>query len=83
MFSTTSPGPGQYQIPSRVSEGPKYILGLKPELNPFKNKTEPGPGLYDPKKPDRQFSYSIRKKNAADLSDFKITPGPGHYIDER
>jgi len=52
-------------------------MGLKPEINPFKNKTEPGPGLYSPQKPEKKTSYSIAKRNNEELSPDKITPGPG------
>ena len=44
MFSNSGPGPGSYTIPTKIQDGPKYILGLKPELNPFKGRTETGPG---------------------------------------
>jgi hypothetical protein len=44
QFSNTGPGPGHYVVPSKIQEGPQFIMGLKPEINPFKNKTEPGPG---------------------------------------
>eukprot|EP00347_Sterkiella_histriomuscorum_P010747 403375078 len=83
LLTSVSPGPGSYVVPSKIQEGPKYILGLKPEINPFKNKTEPGPGLYDPRKSETQFSYSIRKRTETSLSPEKMTPGPGHYLDVR
>ena len=53
IFELSGPGPGSYQIPSKIVSGPQYILGLKPFIDPQKNRTAPGPGLYDPR---RQFS---------------------------
>jgi hypothetical protein len=26
---TNSPGPGNYNIPSKMKDGPKYVMGLK------------------------------------------------------
>lgn len=52
-------------------------MRIKPILNPFKNLTEPGPGLYNPQKLDKKTSYSISKRNNTELSPEKITPGPG------
>ena len=52
-------------------------------MNPFKNKTEPGPGLYSPKRFNHTISYSISKRNDGELTDDKITPGPGNYGDIR
>ena len=82
-FANSGPGPGSYTIPSKVEEGPKYILGLKPEINPQKNRTETGPGQYNPKKLYSKISYSISVKHNRELSHDKLTPGPGHYSDLR
>jgi len=49
-FSNSGPGPGTYQLKPKITEGPKYILGLKPFLDPHKNRTAPGPGFYNPQK---------------------------------
>lgn len=55
-------------------------------MDPFKCKTKPGPGLYDPKKSNFQsLSYTIsgvnevlpKKSRMKELS----TPGPGSYSD--
>ena len=78
IFNNTGPAPGQYQIASKIQEGPHYIMGLKPELNPFKNKkNEPGPGHYSPEKMAKKLSYSISLRNNQELTTDKITPGPG------
>lgn len=49
-FANSGPGPGSYQIPTKILDGPKYVLGLKPQIDPHKNRTKPGPGLYNPQK---------------------------------
>ena len=83
QFAQNSPGPGKYEIPSQIKDGPKYIMGLKPELNPFKNRTETGPGQYNPEKLHKKLQYSISKRNNTELSSEKLSPGPGTYGDIR
>lgn len=51
MFNNTGPGPGSYQSPSKITDGPKYHLGIKTEYDWASHKGEPGPGNYDPRKP--------------------------------
>lgn len=58
-------------------------MGLKPELNPFKNRTEPGPGQYNPNKNSTKLSYSISKRMNEETIAEKMTPGPGQYKDIR
>ncbi len=41
------PGPGNYNIGSKACEGPKYIMGLKPDQTKYKLNV-PGPGTYKP-----------------------------------
>jgi len=45
--AASMPGAGTYQIPSRMSEGPKYGMGAKigNDNSPMKN--NPGPGQYN------------------------------------
>ena len=45
------PGPGEYEYTSFTQAGPKFTTRVKPFIDPFKMKTDPGPGLYDPEKP--------------------------------
>ena len=44
------PGPGQYNIPDKGIEGPKYPIGLKTNASEalFSAKEVPGPGAYTP-----------------------------------
>lgn len=41
------PGAGQYPIPSKIVEGPKYIMGARLTRNQSSNFKNPGPGAYD------------------------------------
>lgn len=41
------PGAGSYTIGSRISEGPKYGVGMKLNNNMSPMKNNPGPGTYD------------------------------------
>ena len=61
--------------------GPKFSTRVKPIIDPFKMKTKPGPGLYDPEKPKTSIGYSMRKK--PDSASKYMTPGPGAYGDPR
>ena len=45
------PGPGEYEYAKFTEDGPKFTTRVKPFIDPFKMKTEPGPGLYSPEKP--------------------------------
>ena len=49
--SVGTPGPGAYQERSFTDAGPKFTSRVKPFIDPFKMKTKPGPGFYDPQKP--------------------------------
>lgn len=62
--STRQPGPGEYEYAAYTESGPKYSTRVKPFIDPFKMKTKPGPGLYDPEKPKTALHYSMRKKPA-------------------
>ena len=42
------PGPGYYEYSSFTQAGPKFTTREKPFIDPFKCRTKPGPGLYDP-----------------------------------
>lgn len=77
--SKQTPGPGEYKIPSKVVEGPKYTTRVKPKIDPFKMKSDPGPGFYDPPTSGsfKKISYSLT--GIAHSSIDKTTPGPGSY----
>lgn len=78
------PGPGEYTLPTKIGETPKYIMGLKLEPNPTKNKElEPGPASYDPIKSQKTLKYTMSAKLDGSVSPEKLTPGPGAYGDER
>ena len=49
--SMRQPGPGEYEYAKFTDDGPKYTTRVKPHINPFKMKTDPGPGQYSPEKP--------------------------------
>ncbi len=68
ILGNSGPGPGSYLEKSRITDGPKYHLGVKTEYNWVSHKGEPGPGKYDPKKPKEHISYSIRLKSESKLS---------------
>ena len=38
VYAPNVPGPGEYVIPTKVGEAPKYIMGLKLEQNIVKGK---------------------------------------------
>lgn len=43
------PGPGRYDTPSKVGEGPKYHIGIKTiQSSIFVKSDFPGPGAYAP-----------------------------------
>lgn len=75
------PGPGEYQHAIYTDAGPKYTTRVKPYINPWKMKTDPGPGQYEPEKAKTDIQYSMRKKFAQSID--KTTPGPGNYNDDR
>ena len=75
------PGPGEYEYTSFTQAGPKFTTRVKPFIDPFKMKTDPGPGLYNPEKPKTQFRYSMREKPGT--AGNSMTPGPGTYSDPR
>ena len=73
-----SPGPGQYNVPSKFPQGLKYSMGGK--INYENNKEQkniPGPGTYKSMYKSQSSFYSFGMK----LKDLKIdeTPGPGNY----
>ena len=64
--------------------GPKYTTRVKPFIDPFKCRTKPGPGEYEPMKPQTQIKFSISQRlTASSYAASKNTPGPGSYNDER
>jgi hypothetical protein len=49
VHTAAHPGPGEYRIPTKIGDAPHFIMGLKLEPNPVKDKgLEPGPADYNP-----------------------------------
>jgi len=75
-----NPGPGQYDIPNKVFNGPKYSMATKAGgFDPTKTSFAPGPGQYNASTKNRPSSakYTMRAKTYEKNKD--ITPGPGNY----
>lgn len=96
-FGPKTPGPGSYSIPSKGTEGPRFTTRSKPGINaellangitasPFKMRTKPGPGNYDPPTSGafKKLSYSmngINEKMVKGTDSNWQQPGPGNYDD--
>lgn len=92
-----TPGPGSYEIKSKGTEGPRFTTRCKPGINsellskgitatPFKMRTKPGPGNYDPPTSGafKKLSYSmngINEKQVKGTDSAWQQPGPGNYDD--
>lgn len=75
-----TPGPGQYNIPDKIFNGPKYSMATKSgSFDPSKTSFSPGPGQYNATTKNRPSSvkYSMRAKIYE--KNKEITPGPGNY----
>ena len=72
-----SPGPGTYQIPSKIQTGPHFFMGIKTHYNKDKMRTNTAPGQYTPKKQSHSAAYSMRQNDMG--SSDPRTPGPGFY----
>ncbi len=65
--------PGQYEIPSKMVEGPQYTIKQK---YPEKIEPTPGPGIYDPViKEERGITIGTKPIEKG----FEDAPGPGEY----
>ena len=89
------PGAGTYDLPSKVGEGPKFVMGLHCGQTAINAKagSQPGPGAYSPSKHDGSAKYSLGMKTKVgticvinpDNSHSQLsqsvdfTPGPGAY----
>ena len=94
-YDKATPGPGSYSIPSKGTEGFKFSTYGKPNINselfahsitasPFKERTKPGPGFYDPPSSGsfKKISYSITGVNNKFVKGTDSSwplPGPGSY----
>jgi hypothetical protein len=77
--TTNSPGPGNYNMPSKIIEKNGYYMGIK--TNVRKRDESPGPGNYNPdvnlrkhKSPTHVIGSSPRGQIKRDM-----VPGPGNY----
>jgi Sperm-tail PG-rich repeat len=85
-----SPGPGTYQSPTSIGEGPTYILGARFELS-YEHKKDmemPSPFQYKPNfdaLSKTQSVFSIGKAKRAEITGPRRlnVPGPGTYIGEK
>lgn len=82
-----SPGPGTYQHPTSIGEGPTYILGARlfDSYETKKNKEQPSPFQYSPNfdvLSKTQSVFSIGKALRDDVTGPRRlnVPGPGTYI---
>lgn len=88
------PGPGNYDMGSKVGEGPHYVIGQKLGSSLVASASKvPGPGTYQPMYNDGAPRYSIRHKTKVGTSleikpdgkhekiSFSVdfAPGPGAY----
>jgi len=82
------PGAGNYNIPSRVAEGPKIGMHARTDnVDQNVKKGVPGPGQYNLQnspgnKNKRAPSYSLGSGNRIDIANTKMSkfvPGPGNY----
>ena len=76
-----SPGPGNYSIPSKITEKNGYYMGAK--ISDLKKDQYPGPGNYNPEvKLSKQGSpnYAIgTSSRGASNKYLESVPGPGNY----
>jgi len=75
-----NPGPGQYNIPDKFFNGPKYSMATKAGgFDPTKTSFAPGPGQYNSNANNRPSSakYTMRAKPYP--KNREVTPGPGNY----
>lgn len=78
-----TPGPGSYDCPLRVGEGPKYVMNpRRDDSNLLSPKYIPGPGAYNPSVDlikGNNSGAKIGTSNRTELYDSKANPGPGQY----
>jgi hypothetical protein len=79
--NTIAPGPGTYEIPSMIKEGPQFSMTSKN----FKNitNTNPGPGQYNHTDSDfyaeKAPAFSYGKSSRGPFGKADYVPGPGTY----
>lgn len=82
--NTIALGPGTYDTPSKVGEGPK--CSIRPKTAMPKRPEIPGPGQYDPSfiAVTRRVGTAISgsEKRSKLFGKERQTPGPGAYLEE-
>ncbi|CAD8115027.1 unnamed protein product [Paramecium primaurelia] len=74
------PGPGTYDLPSKMVEGPQVkILGHKYDPVQAQKDQVPGPGQYERPIMQRPQSAKIGTSRRQDLNSTLEVPGPGQY----
>jgi len=75
-----TPGPGSYELQTKVGEGPKYIMN--PRRDEKYERYVPGPGAYNPSVnlvKENGPAIGMGSSNRHDLYASKSNPGPGQY----
>ncbi|CDW90416.1 triosephosphate isomerase [Stylonychia lemnae] len=83
-----SPGPGNYNIPSKMKDGPKYVMGLKGRDLGKEMLYVPGPGQYHPdfstlKQKHPTFKIGSEQRIPGDKTTIRQVPGPGNYSPQK
>ncbi|CAG9328521.1 unnamed protein product [Blepharisma stoltei] len=77
-INNKNPGPGNYEISSRIVEGPKYTMSPRTSLDGPLNPV--GPGQYELKSLEKAPSFKFgTKERASSLENKNLVPGPGAY----
>lgn len=72
----SSPGPGTYQTPTKLPEGPSYTIRPKTETKP--PDSSPGPGCYTVPKTEKAKSPIFGSEKKC-FTKYDQNPGPGQY----
>lgn len=77
-----TPGPGSYQQPGKIGEGPKYAM--RPKTAVTRKEDVPGPGQYntsiDPVKANGPKPVMSKANRGDNFSEARQNPGPGSYM---
>lgn len=82
LKKSTTPGPGTYEIPSKICEGPYYKIRGRIDVKENLNNKKPGPGTYDlpEEKIPGGFVMGISLRTFPPPDNVKSNiPGPGSY----
>ncbi|CDW79820.1 UNKNOWN [Stylonychia lemnae] len=82
-FTDTIPGPGNYQTPTKLGEGPKYFIGQK--LESKRALILPSPDNYNPRFDTiqkRTGNYTVGRAQRISPEKKNNVPGPGQYLNQ-